>query len=260
MKEADLSLRLGPDGWALDARAGARRDAAGHGPRLLTSGMSASPTVSPAEVLCWDAFLPVPARDAMFDHICRSAATYKPSRTHADELADRDDLAQHADAAHRKSLVHVDDPWIREHIVPALATPFLSARRHFAMERVPFGRTEIQVTASGDGDYYAMHCDDTGAGYYERMLTFVYYLHRHPRPFDGGALHVFDSAMKDGAYGPAATHVAVEPLDNRLVIFPSDRFHAVNRVDGATARFEERRITVNGWFRAAAGFLPPLPA
>ncbi|WP_423832475.1 2OG-Fe(II) oxygenase [Streptomyces manipurensis] len=51
------------------------------------------------------------------------------------------------------------------------------------------------------GDYYRAHQDVGTQGFASRrLLTFVHYLHRTPRPFEGGALRVYDGAtsMHDG--------------------------------------------------------------
>lgn len=66
-------------------------------------------------------------------------------------------------------------------MLPRLDAPIAAARRFCGIERIPPGRFEIQVTASGAGDFFALHCDDATPEYFARMLTFVYYLHSRPR-------------------------------------------------------------------------------
>jgi len=221
-------------------------------PRVLTSGVAGSPDVSAAAVLCWDDFASSTDRDALYEHICASASDYEPSRVSYGGAADRE-----IDEIHRKSMVNSDDPWIRERMLPQLAAPIGVARRFYGIERIPPGRMQLQVTASGAGDFFALHCDDGNPEQFARMLTFVFYLHGKPRRFSGGDLRVFDSQRVQGIFLAATTHVAIEPRDNRLIIFPSDRYHEVMRVDGATPAFGDRRITVNGWMWAEDGALPP---
>ena len=256
MSDNGLNLRMTAGGWRLEASRpveGARAPPAPSvAPRVLTSNEPMSPDLAPAAVLCWDDFASPAARDAWFEHICAAASTYEPSRVYGANVEAA------VDEVHRKSMVNRNDSWIRESILPQLENPVRVARRYYGMDGIPFGRTEIQVTASGEGDFFKVHCDDGPlAAYYSRMLTFVYYLHRHPRPFSGGELRVFDSRRVDGRFRQASSHVAIEPRDNRLVIFPSDRYHEVTRVDGSTPAFEDRRITVNGWYWAKDGVLPP---
>lgn len=220
-------------------------------PRVLSSGAAASPELATAAVLCWDGFLEPGSRDALFAHIRDDSGNYEPSR-----LYGRVDGGE-IDEERRRSLVRREDPWAREAFLPALERPLQVARRYFAMEDVPFARIELQVTASGDGDFFTMHCDDGYGESYDRMLTFIYYLHREPRPFTGGTLNVFDSRKADGRYRPATSYARVDPRDNRLVMFPADRFHEVARTACPSPAFEDRRITVNGWYRAQEGFLQP---
>ena len=250
MKETGLSIRLTAGGWSLDARTAAAPSAATGSPRVLTTGARAAPTFSPAIVLCWDAFLPAAARDAMYEHVCGDGASYAPSKVYGADIEGR------IDEAHRKSMIALDDPWIRERILPALDGPVRAARRFYRIDDVPLERAEIQVTASGAGDFFATHCDDGSARHYARMLTFVYYLHRHPRAFTGGDLAVFDSQLEGGVFRPASSRITIEPVDNRLIVFPSDRYHAVGLIEGDTPTIGDRRITVNGWFWAKDGFLP----
>ena len=250
MKEIELSIRLTAGGWSLDSRAAAAPSATTASPRVMMTGVRATPAFSPAIVLCWDAFLPGAARDAMYEQVCSEAASYAPSKVYGTDVEGR------IDEAHRKSMINLDDPWIRERILPALEGPVRAARCFYRIEDVPLERAEIQVTASGAGDFFALHCDDGSPRHYARMLTFVYYLHRLPRAFTGGDLHVFDSQLEGGGFRPASSRIAIEPLDNRLVVFPSDRYHAVGRIEGDTPTLRDRRITVNGWFWAKDGFLP----
>lgn len=221
--------------------------------RVLLSGAAASDDLMPVAVLCWDGFLEPVSRDALFAHIRDDAASYEPSRVYG-----RTEGGE-VDHAHRRSVVNRDDPWIREGFLRALERPVQVARRYFGMDGVPFGRIELQVTASGDGDFFVTHCDDGYGESYDRMLTFIYYLHRNPRPFTGGTLNVFDSRKVSGKYEAAPSFARIDPRDNRLVMFPSDRFHEVARMASPSAAFEDRRITVNGWYRAQEGALPRPP-
>ena len=219
-------------------------------PRVLTSGAAASPDLATVAVLCWDGFLEPDSRDALFAHIRDDSGNYEPSRIYG-----RVDGGE-VDEERRRSVVRREDPWAREAFLPTLEKPLQVARRFFGVENVPFARIELQVTASGDGDFFTMHCDDGYGESYDRMLTFIYYLHREPRPFTGGTLNVFDSHKVDGRYRPATSFARIDPRNNRLVMFPADRFHEVARMACPSPAFEDRRITVNGWYRAQEGFLP----
>jgi len=55
------------------------------------------------------------------------------------------------------------------------------------------GDFEIQLTASNDGDFFKPHADHSPeqASATTRQVTYVYYLHREPRPFAGGGLLLY---------------------------------------------------------------------
>jgi SM-20-related protein len=108
-----------------------------------------------------------------------------------------------------------------------------------------FQGTEIQLTASNDGDFFKRHADadhniDTVA---LRVVTFVYYLHRMPKPFSGGDLLLYG----DGAGGQVT---AISPQNNCLVSFASNCWHEVDFVRCPSRAFADSRFTINGWLRS----------
>lgn len=219
------------------------------GLRVLQSGVAASRTCHPAEVLCWDNFLPADVRDQLFAHVVENRETrYQPSQV-------SQDAAETAalDPEFRRSLVVKDDEYVRELLLPPIAGPRDIALARAGYGRVPLGEVELQLTASGDRDRFGIHTDDGSADSptFLRLLTFVYYLHRLPRPFRGGALRVYDSQLVAEGWDATGTYIDVDPADNRLVMFLSDRYHEVLAVDCASSAFADRRFTINGWFRSA---------
>ena len=117
---------------------------------------------------------------------------------------------------------------------------------------------EIQLAAHGDGAHYKPHLDvplgekrkPLGAAPGEdRVLSAVYYYHREPRGFSGGALrlHRF-SADWDRTDADPSSYVDVQPLDNSLVAFPSWAMHEVRPVSCPSGRFEDYRFALNCWF------------
>ena len=220
------------------------RGAAASGYRILTSGALPTQDRFPAVVLAWDNLLDAGVRDALYEHVARGPDAYGPSRVYSKAGTKVEDNE------HRKSVVVIDDARVRDGMLPELAEPLRVARTFFGFDAVPLGKTELEVTASGDGEFFALHCDDGDGEYFSRLLTFVFYLHRRPRPFTGGALRVYDSRRSESGYELAETFVEIEPADNRLVVFPSDRYHEVCRVDCPGNAFADRRFTVNGWLWA----------
>lgn len=110
----------------------------------------------------------------------------------------------------------------------------------------PVSHRELSIVSHRDGDFYKRHID-TRTGVSDdgsvRVVSCVYYLHRAPRGFSGGALAIH-SIIGDGE------PVVVEPLHNRLVVFPSFIPHEVlpTRSSGG---FADSRFSVNCWLRRA---------
>ncbi|HEY4253066.1 MAG TPA: 2OG-Fe(II) oxygenase [Roseomonas sp.] len=139
----------------------------------------------------------------------------------------------------------------RWHVERALRVRMAQALRDLKLPQSPRGKMEIQLTASGDGNYYKPH-SDSGAGEVSgRMCTFVYYLHRQPRPYGGGELRMFDRQPEKGGFVAAESFVDVEPEHNMLVLFPSEQRHEVRKVSVPSLQFGDGRFTINGWLHRA---------
>lgn len=119
------------------------------------------------------------------------------------------------------------------HITATLGTP-----------KLEYEASEIQLTASSDGDFFSRHADadQNRKEIAPRVVTFVYYLHRLPRPYSGGDLLLYG----DEFGGPVIT---VPPRNNCLVSFASSTLHEVDLVRCPSRAFEDSRFTVNGWLR-----------
>lgn len=113
---------------------------------------------------------------------------------------------------------------------------------------------ELEIAAHGDGAHFAAHSDiplgwgrsplgGDKSGTQDRLISLVYYFHREPRGFEGGALwlHRFGSA---GAPGDV---VEIEPIRNSLVVFPSWVTHEVRPVQCPSKKFADHRFAVNCW-------------
>ena len=124
------------------------------------------------------------------------------------------------------------------------------------------GELELELAAHGDGAHFAPHLDlaygpsralarDERAGAGGRRVSAVYYFHREPKGFSGGALrlHRFGS----GASGRPGSYVDVEPEQNALLVFPAIALHEVRRVSVPSRRFADSRFAVNIWLAPAAG-------
>jgi Rps23 Pro-64 3,4-dihydroxylase Tpa1-like proline 4-hydroxylase len=115
-----------------------------------------------------------------------------------------------------------------------------------ALRMSPFtvSSVELQLVAHGDGAFYRRHIDTGTATDLSsiRVLSGVYYLHRAPKRFAGGALRLY-------AIGDADRFVDVEPLHNSLLVFPSWAPHEVMPVSCPSGAFMDSRFAVNCWLR-----------
>jgi Rps23 Pro-64 3,4-dihydroxylase Tpa1-like proline 4-hydroxylase len=106
---------------------------------------------------------------------------------------------------------------------------------------------EVQLTAHNDGHYFRVHNDVIKAAdqNVNRLLTFVYYLHRQPCPFKGGNLYIYPTTEVSEV--SKCYPQFVTPTHNSLVLFPSHYFHEVAPVNCPSTAFVDSRFTLNGW-------------
>ena len=122
------------------------------------------------------------------------------------------------------------------------------------------GESEIQLTASNDGDFFKPHADasreraatDKEAATASREITYVYYLHRMPRPFAGGSLLIYEGGPGQPAYESGKVASTIAPHNNCLIAFGSNRWHEVDMVRCPSGEFADSRFTVNGWLRRSS--------
>ena len=112
-----------------------------------------------------------------------------------------------------------------------------------------FNKIECQITAHGEGDFFKLHTDSDN--YESRIITYVYYFHKTPKPFASGELIVYDSLLKNNLEA-ASSFQSVEPINNSLVFFNSKCFHEVLPVRVPSGLFEDNRFTINGWIHESS--------
>jgi Rps23 Pro-64 3,4-dihydroxylase Tpa1-like proline 4-hydroxylase len=122
-----------------------------------------------------------------------------------------------------------------------------SVLAQLGIQEFPVTRTEAQITASNDQDFFHAHCDDAQERIASRRMTFVYFFHREPCQFEGGELRLHDS-QKSRDY-PLATgsYEAIVPQQNQMVFFPCSTLHEISPVHCRSRAFADSRFTVNGW-------------
>ena len=106
--------------------------------------------------------------------------------------------------------------------------------QHFDVSHI-----EVQMTSSSHQGYFKQHNDNGTPDTETRRLTFVYYfLLNEPRAFEGGEL----------VLSTQPTAMTIQPNHNSIVWFASEMWHEVMPVT-STGRFEDSRMTLNGWIR-----------
>jgi SM-20-related protein len=105
---------------------------------------------------------------------------------------------------------------------------------------------ELELVAHGDGAFYTRHRDTDirqSGLINRRLISAVYYFHRSPKSFSGGALRIYSFE----ATADRGTFVDIEPTNDTLVFFPSWFPHEVLPVVCPSGRFEDSRFAINCW-------------
>ena len=138
----------------------------------------------------------------------------------------------------RKSSVFEPSPAVKRMFIPRLKSVLPKVLAELEMAPFPVHHIQLQVTVSGDGDYFAAHRDLGHELTNNRTLTFVYYAHREPASFTGGALRF---------HLPCGSFHDVIPRQNTVLFFDPHLEHEVLPVSCVQPSLMNSRITVNGW-------------
>ena len=111
----------------------------------------------------------------------------------------------------------------------------------------PVSNFEIQLTATNNGEFFRRHNDNGTNALNSRLITFVYFFYREPKPFTGGELFLFDTDLVDGEYQSPGPYFSIAPEQNRILFFVSEYLHEVRPVQCISNNFMDSRFTVNGW-------------
>ncbi len=150
---------------------------------------------------------------------------------------------------YRRSRVLMELPEQQEMILARIKSVLPQVLEKLGMEEFAIADTEVQITASNDGDFFLCHDDNGSEGVASRHLTFVYFFHKEPREFEGGELRIHDSHLQDGRYVSDGSYQTIVPQQNQIVFFPCELMHEITPVKCASHRFADSRFTLNGWLR-----------
>jgi tetratricopeptide (TPR) repeat protein len=146
-------------------------------------------------------------------------------------------------------LVHVEPIllWLRPFVEAHL--PSVGATLGIAPFEV--SKIELKCTAYGDGNFFSLHSDTLH--HPTRRISFVYYFHRLPKRYSGGALLLYDGDVADPMKYFPERATRLDTIDNSIVFFPSGAFHEVTRVVSPSGQFEDARFTFAGHVHASDG-------
>ena len=77
------------------------------------------------------------------------------------------------------------------------------------------------------------------------VLTGVYYFHAMPKAFQGGNIRLLPLRQSSDA----ERFLDVEPINDRLLLFPSWVPHCVMPVVSTSSAFSDSRFAINCWYR-----------
>lgn len=177
----------------------------------------------------------------LLDYVAQREADFVPTSTMTGELD------------YRKSWVLYDFPEWRDRIADTVQLLLPQVIQRLKLELFIPEQIEIQLTAHNHGNYYKIHNDNGNAEVANRIISYVYYFHREPKPYRGGELKLYDLVAQDGLYQAGNAPVTIAPPNNSLVLFPSHFMHEVLPVDCPSGHFLDSRFTLNGWVRQSVG-------
>jgi SM-20-related protein len=146
------------------------------------------------------------------------------------------------DYDHRRSRVLMDLGKHQEVILERIRCVLPRVLDQLGIEEFPITNVEAQISASNEGDFFRAHSDDAQEAIASRRITFVYFFHREPRPFDGGELLLHDSGD-----APSRAYQTIVPQQNQIVFFPCSVLHEITPVECPSRAFADSRFTLNGW-------------
>lgn len=173
----------------------------------------------------------------MLAHALQQKAAFNPGSVATGEQTARENLVILDFAQHAHSTL----------LCNRLLTWFPQILQALRMDPFPVQQVESQLTASNDGHYYRAHLDTDEDSGILRALTCVYYFSKQPTQFTGGALRIYDSLVCEGQRRQAESFREVDPVSNRMVVFPSDSFHELLPIRCPSRQFEDSRFSITNW-------------
>ncbi len=112
------------------------------------------------------------------------------------------------------------------------------------MEPFPVAKIPLSIGNGLHGHTGSVHTDESGG---RHKISLLYYFHKVPKVFQGGALEFF-AANEDSPKGHHENAFEkIEHEDNLLIAFPSETYHGVTDVFLDSTKFEDGRFIIVGF-------------
>jgi len=205
-------------------------------------GVLDAPAVVRAQCVVLDEFLAPQEVEELMQYTLLHEAEFRGS-----EVISPTGIPGVTDYSHRRSRVLMDLGRHEEVILNRVHALLASVLEQLGIEEFPITHSEVQITASNDGDFFHAHCDDAQERIASRRMTFVYFFHREPRQFEGGELRIHDSRRKGEQPLSVGSYQTIVPQQNQIVFFPCSLLHEITPVHCPSRAFADSRFTLNGW-------------
>jgi Rps23 Pro-64 3,4-dihydroxylase Tpa1-like proline 4-hydroxylase len=205
-------------------------------------GVLDSPEMVRAQCVVLDEFLAPQELEELVSYTLQREAEFQSS-----ELVSPSGEPGMIDHDHRRSRVLMDLGKHEEIILDRIRGVLPRVLDQLGIERFPVTQVESQITASNDGDFFRAHSDDSEEIIASRRITFVYFFHSEPRPFEGGELRLHDSHREGELQVSSGSYQIVVPQQNQIVFFPCSLLHEITPVECRSRAFADSRFTLNGW-------------
>jgi Rps23 Pro-64 3,4-dihydroxylase Tpa1-like proline 4-hydroxylase len=200
------------------------------------------PKISRAQCVVLDEFLAPPEVEQLIRYVLDHEEDFKTS-----EVISPDGVSGFTNYNHRRSRVLMEVGPCEEIILSRIRHTLPEVLVQLGIEDFPIRRSEVQITASNNGDFFRAHSDDGQAIIASRKLTFVYFFHRDPNKFEGGELWLHDSREGERHASRTGNYERIVPQQNQIVFFPCSTLHEITPVRCRSRAFADSRFTVNGW-------------
>jgi Rps23 Pro-64 3,4-dihydroxylase Tpa1-like proline 4-hydroxylase len=190
---------------------------------------------APAPFVQFDDFFDLASNRFLLDYAISKQGIFRPT-----ELQNAD---QYGDP-NRATLVTYDvgDPGEAMRALVRENVPLICDYLNMAPIDIKF--IQLKMASYSHGDFFKAH-QDNGLSQPDRRISFVYYFHREPKPYQGGDLLLYDSRFSPRAY-VRSRFTRIIPRNNSIVFFPSEYFHEVSTVDTDARDFRASRFTLAG--------------